>query len=79
MNWIERPSDAGDSWAADELRQKLLPIPVCLRVEAGRIDGELDDVVDDVLLFGTLRILSAEVYAYAIPEAPLDRTDELRG
>ncbi len=71
MQWIERPSDAGESWPADELRIRPLGIAVALRARDGEtMVGVLSHLTADALELdvdeGVIEIDVRAIAAYAI-------------
>jgi hypothetical protein len=73
MEWIERPTSAGESWPADDLRIRPLPIGVGVRtVDGAQTAGVLDEVTADTIELdtdaGPLTIDVRHIAAYAILE-----------
>ena len=71
MEWIERPSGAGESWPADDLRIRRFPIGIGIRtVDGAQTAGVVDEVSADAIELetdaGSMTIDVRHVAAYAI-------------
>ncbi len=86
MEWQHRPDGAPPTWAADELRQRLMGVDLELELDDGsRTRGRLDDVTPagsaiSLDLGGTFRSVDTRrIVAYRLVLEPIDHSDELRG
>lgn len=71
MQWIERPSSAGESWPADDLRIRPQPIGLGVRtLDGAETAGVVDDLSADAIELetdaGPLTIGVRHIAAYAI-------------
>jgi hypothetical protein len=86
MNWESRSDDDPPTWVVDELAGRLSGVGVAVRISTGKIiAGGLEDLAVDgttLTLVGSTQafeIQSEAVVAYALLDAAIDHSDELRG